>query len=115
MVFMTPHPTFASPANLLAMHLNLAEELARAANDSYESYDEFFQRELLHGVFELAQECADELKEREDAEEWENAIRELELAKDEISTALKAKNYAHGFVFAVESFQRAIPRPPDID
>ncbi len=94
------------------MDLQTANAFVRVVSENFSNYCRATQRDLLDGIFQLADECTEDLHERPDAQSYEHLQTSLSLAKLFVSDALKNGNFAEGFRLATECFwpTAAVPR-----
>ena len=86
------------------MDLEPASAFVRVMAENYSHYSVAIQRALLEGIFQLADECQENLQERADAQQYADLQTSLELTKLFASEALKSGNLGEGFRLASESF-----------
>ena len=86
------------------MDLEAANAFIRVITENHAHYSVAIQRVLLEGIFQLADECQENLKERTDAQQHADLQMSLELTKLFANEALKNGNLCEGFRLASESF-----------
>jgi hypothetical protein len=86
------------------MDLQLANAVVLVVSENFSQYGDATQRDLLEGIFELADDCKEGLSERPDAQDYEHLQTCLSLAKLFVSDALKDGNFVEGFRRAAECF-----------
>ncbi len=86
------------------MDLEAASAFFRVIADNHSHYSVATQRALLEGIFQLADECQENLRERPDAQQYADLQTSLELTKLFANEALKNGNLCEGFRLASESF-----------
>ena len=87
------------------MDLLTANAFILVVSGNFSQYSIATQRTLLEGIFQLADECQEDLNERPDAPEYEHLQTSLSLAKLFASGALKNGNLREGFRLAAECFR----------
>jgi hypothetical protein len=94
------------------MDLQTANAFVLVVSENFSQYCGATQRNLLDGIFQLADECKEDLSERPDAQGYEHLQTSLSLVKLFVSDALKNGNFAEGFRLAAECFwpTAAVPR-----
>lgn len=95
------------------MELQYARTLVRVISETYSNYSIATQLDLLEGLFQLADECIESLRERSDPAEYQHLESSLTLAKYFADAALKNKDLAEGFRLVAECFQAALPPPEE--
>lgn len=86
------------------MNLQAASAFFRVIAENHSHYSVATQRVLLEGIFQLADECQENLRERADAPQHADLQTSLELAKLFANEALKNGILSDGFRLASESF-----------
>ena len=86
------------------MDLEAASAFFRVIAENHSRYSVATQRALLEGIFQLADECQENLTERADAQQYADLQTSLELTKLFANEALKNGNLCEGFRLASESF-----------
>lgn len=87
------------------MDLQAASAFFRIVAENHSHYSVATQRVLLEGIFQLADECQENLRERADApQQYADLQTSLELAKHFANEALKNGILSEGFRLASESF-----------
>ena len=86
------------------MDLHSANAFVFVVSENFSRYCRATQRDLLDGIFQLADECKEDLGERPDAQGYEHLQTSLSLVKLFVSDALKNGNFAEGFRLAAECF-----------
>ena len=86
------------------MDLNTASAFILVISENFSHYSAATQRNLLEGIFQLADECKENLTERPDAPFYEDIAAKLSLAKLFASDALKSGNFCEGFRLVAECF-----------
>ena len=96
------------------MDLFTASAFVHVAAENASHYSVAIQRNLLEGIFQLADESKEGLCQRSDAGAYEGVQTSLSLAKLFISDALKHGDLAEGFRLAAECFAQADAVPQEI-
>jgi gamma-glutamylcyclotransferase (GGCT)/AIG2-like uncharacterized protein YtfP len=91
------------------MDLNAASSFVRLAQENHFRYEAAMQRELLNGIYQIADHCIEEIDQLEDDEEYREAREEIELMKQVVTSALESGDFTDGFRLAHECFERAVP------
>ena len=100
-MFLSPHDNDQGDS-LSFMNLYLANALVRVVSENFSQYSISMQRSLLEGIFQLADECKENLSERPDALEYDHFQISLTLIKLFASEALKNGNLSEGFQLVAE-------------
>jgi|ERR1044071_7282236 hypothetical protein len=95
------------------MDLQTANALVLVIGENYSHYCVATQRNLLDGIFQLADECKEDLYERPNAPDYEQFQTSLSLVKLFVSEALKNGNLPEGFRLAAECFWPTAAMPQD--
>ncbi len=95
------------------MDLQTANALVMVIGENFSRYCIATQRNLLDGIFQLADECKEDLYERPNATDYEQFQSSLSLAKHFVGEALKNGNLAEGFRLAAECFWPTAAMPQD--
>jgi hypothetical protein len=95
------------------MDLEAASAFFRVIVENHSHYSVAIQRTLLEGIFQLADECQENLRERADAQQCADLQTSLELTKLFANEALKNGNLCEGFRLASESFWPSPVLPED--
>ena len=85
------------------MDLQAVSAFFQVIADNYSHYSVATQRTLLEGIFQLADEYQENLRERADAHQYADLQTSLELTKLFAEEALKNGNLSEGFRLAAES------------
>jgi hypothetical protein len=96
------------------MDPSTAALVVRVIAENFDKYPTSVQRNLLEGVFQLADVCEDELNQRSDGSHYENLKASLSLARFFVSGSLKNGDLAEGFRLAAECFSPATAVPQAI-
>ena len=86
------------------MDISAAKAFVLVLSENSAFYSRETQRSLLEGIFQLADECLDNLSPWCDAETSEQTMTSLSLAKRFANDALKSGNFSDGFQMAGECF-----------
>lgn len=86
------------------MDLHTANALVQVVSENASHYCVATQRNLLDGIFQLADECKEDLAERHDMPNYDHFQTSLSLVKHFASEALKNGNLNEGFRLAAECF-----------
>jgi hypothetical protein len=97
------------------MDLQLASAFVRVVAENYSSYSVTTQRALLEGIFQLADECQENLSARVDAQQYEDLQTSLGLTKRFANEAIKNGDLCEGFRLAFESFWPGAMLPQDFE
>jgi hypothetical protein len=84
------------------MHFEAAIAIFRVIADNYSHYPAATQRTLLEGIYELADECQENLKRRSDLRQVEDLQTSFEMTKLFAEDAFKSGKFAEGFRSAAE-------------
>ena len=96
------------------MDLHSANALVLLVTENYSQYSIAMQRSLLEGIFQLADECKENLSEEPDAPAYDHFQTSLTLAKLFASDALKSGNLVEGFRLVAECFWPLAAVPSDV-
>ena len=96
------------------MDLHTANALVLVVSENYSQYSSAMQRSLLEGIFQLADECKENLSEQPNAPDYDHFQTSLTLAKLFANEALKNGNLAEGFRLVAECFWPLADVPEDV-
>lgn len=97
------------------MDLQAASAFVRVIAENYSFYSVATQRALLEGIFQLADECQENLSARVDAQEYEDVQTSLGLTKRFANEAIKNGDLCEGFRLACDSFWPSANLPQTFD
>ena len=83
-------------------------------SENFFHYCRATQRNLLDGIFQLADECNEDLSERPDAQGYEHLQTSPSLVKLFVSDALKNGNFPEGFRLRGRMFLADCRRAPGV-
>jgi hypothetical protein len=97
------------------MDLHSANAFVRVIAENHSRYSVATQQALLEGIFQLADECQEELSERADSQQYESLQISFELIKLFVDEALKSGDLPEGFRFAHESIRPGVAIPQEFE
>ncbi len=100
---------------LTIMDLQTANAFVIVVSENFSRYSRSTQQNLLDGIFQLADECKEDLSERPDAQGYEHLQTSLSLVKLFVSDALKNGDFPEGFRLAAECFWPAAAVPRQVE
>jgi len=96
------------------MELHLASTFIRVIADNAHRYPVATQQALLEGIFQVADECHDQLQRMPDRDHFENVAISLDLVKSIVNDSFKHAQLNDGLRFAGECFPTELAVPPPI-
>ena len=97
------------------MDFHVVNAFVQVIAENHSRYSVATQRALLEGIFQLTDECQEQLNERRDSKQYESLEISLGLTKFFVNEALKRGDLCGGFRFAYESIRPGAIVPEEFD
>ena len=92
------------------MEISAANSLIQVVAEHNHVYPDQMRRELLEGIYEIAEASLQTLDAREDAAVYKDSRNEITIAMELIESALLAGELTGGFLVALDCFNKASSR-----